>query len=46
MAQDVTAPAPDGNALVNLAIAVIHAILYVLHRIRDLVGWATITFPG
>jgi hypothetical protein len=36
----------DGNPLVGLAVAAIHAILYVLDQFKNLVTWCTITFPG
>lgn len=38
-------PDTNGNPLVDLAVAVIYAILYVLQCVKALAAWATITVP-
>ena len=35
----------SGNPLVTLAVAAIGAILYVLHGVKCMVGWVTLTVP-
>jgi len=35
-----------GNPLISLAVAAIHAVMYVLDQTKNLVTWCTITFPS
>jgi hypothetical protein len=35
-----------GNPLISLAVAAIHAVMYVLNQTKNLVTWCTITFPS